>query len=297
MQSVFSTFLWGAFLKLVIANRLAVFTNAVYQNIGGFGFGMLILAAVTYSVQIYADFSGYSFMAIAVAGLFGFDFPDNFARPYAATTIADFWRRWHISLSSWFRDYLYIPLGGNRKGRVRKYVNLTVVFLVSGLWHGPSWNFVLWGGIHAVYQIIGDLTKPCRISLCRTLEIDRNSFAFRLWQRAFVFLAVTFAWIFFRLESVESLVTFFSAISRDWELGSLFTGMPAALGFDVITVAAVALLACVSCLREYGTDLKWFFAQSMALRFLCYFLLILSMVLFGKYGPDFSASSFIYAGF
>lgn len=297
LHYAFRTFLWGAFLKLVVANRLAVFTDAVYLDVNSHGFSLLALAAIAYSVQIYADFSGYSLMAIAVARLFGFDFHDNFVRPYAATSIADFWRRWHISLSTWFRDYLYIPLGGNRKGKLCKYRNLAIVFLISGLWHGASWNFVLWGGIHAAYQIIGDLTKQHRIDLSRSLGIERDSFVFRLWQRVFVFAAVTIAWVFFRIDSMHGIMAFFGSLFRDWQIGNLFTGVPAAKGLDAITVISVLLLACVSSLKEAGVSPNILLAQSGILRFVCYFTLLLWTILFGQYGPDFSAGAFIYAGF
>lgn len=156
-QRAVFTFLWGAFIKMMIADRIAVFTNQVYSDLENYSGLILAACAACYSIQIYCDFSGYSYMAIAVADLFGFDIPENFHQPYFATTIADFWRRWHISLTTWFTDYLYIPLGGNRKSRLRRYINIGIVFLISGLWHGAAWNFVVWGGLHAFFQIFGYL--------------------------------------------------------------------------------------------------------------------------------------------
>ena len=136
-------FLWGAFLKMVIADRIALFTGTVLKNYKNYGSVILILSACLYSVQIYADFSGYSHMAIAVAKLFGYDLFENFHQPYFATNIPDFWRRWHISLTKWLTDYIYIPLGGNRRGVIRKYIHIFIVFLVSGIWHGAAWTFIV----------------------------------------------------------------------------------------------------------------------------------------------------------
>ncbi len=139
--------LWGYFLKIVIADRAAIFVDAVYGDYTRYGGWYLVVASILFSFQIYGDFAGYSIIAVGAAKVMGFDLMENFNAPYLAQSVSEFWHRWHISLSTWFRDYLYIPLGGNRKGRARKYVNLLIVFLVSGIWHGARWNFVVWGGV------------------------------------------------------------------------------------------------------------------------------------------------------
>src|SRR3954470_15036641 len=151
--------LLGLTKKLVIANRLAVFVDPVFGSPAQFSSGTVLSAVIAYSLQIYCDFSGYSDIAIGVARIIGFDLPENFDMPYAATSITEFWRRWHITLSQWLRDYLYIPLGGNRKGSARMYANLMITMLLGGLWHGASWNFVIWGGLHGLGLVVNRLTS------------------------------------------------------------------------------------------------------------------------------------------
>ena len=145
--------LWGYFMKVVVADRLALYVDVVYNNVEMHNSITLLLATVLFSFQIYCDFAGYSNIAIGTAKIFGFQLMDNFKRPYFATSITDFWRRWHISLSTWFRDYVYIPLGGNRVSKFRHYSNLFITFVISGLWHGANWTFIIWGALHGFYQI------------------------------------------------------------------------------------------------------------------------------------------------
>lgn len=149
----FRTMLWGFFLKLCVADRLSVYVDTIYGNIGGHNGGSILFASILYTIQIYCDFAGYSFIAIGAARMLGLRLMDNFRRPYLASNVKDFWGRWHISLSTWFRDYVYIPLGGNRVSKTRHKLNLLITFLVSGLWHGAAWNFILWGGLHGAGQI------------------------------------------------------------------------------------------------------------------------------------------------
>lgn len=153
---------WGFFLKMVIADRIAVLVSEVHDNYHMYGSTVLILAALLYGVQIYCDFSSYSTIAIGASHIMGFKLKDNFNVPYLSSSVAEFWRRWHISLSSWFKDYIYIPLGGNRCSKSRKYLNVMITFLVSGLWHGASWNFILWGGMHGAFQIVGSELTPVK---------------------------------------------------------------------------------------------------------------------------------------
>ena len=154
--------LWGYFEKLVVADQAALVVNTVFADYAAHGGVERLLAAVLYSVQIYTDFAGYSHIALGAAQVLGFTLGENFRQPYLAQSVREFWGRWHISLSGWLRDYLYIPLGGSRAGTLRRYANLLVTFLVSGLWHGAAWHYVVWGGLHAVYQIVSLLTAPLR---------------------------------------------------------------------------------------------------------------------------------------
>ncbi len=190
---------WGLIKKVVIVDRLSQFVDVVYSHPNTDLKGIpLIIATIFFTIQIYCDFSGYSDIAIGAAKTMGFDLIKNFNRPYFANSISDFWRRWHISLSTWFRDYLYIPLGGNRGSSYKKYSNLIIVFLISGLWHGNTWCFVVWGGIHAFYQIFGQLTLKFRTKIIEKIGLVKFPTLRNSINVVTVFLLVSFAWIFFR---------------------------------------------------------------------------------------------------
>ena len=198
--------LWGFFKKLVVADRLALYVDPIYNQPENFGGGPLVLATYLFAFQIYCDFSGYSDIAIGAARVFGVRLMDNFRTPYFSRSIGEFWRRWHISLSTWFRDYVYIPLGGSRSSRWRVPVNLMIVFLVSGLWHGASWNFVIWGGIHGAVLV---LERLFRGFIWPSSDVPADSSRLRKFgaglvstvQIVLVFHTVVFAWIFFRAET------------------------------------------------------------------------------------------------
>lgn len=186
--------LWGFFQKIVIADRASLLVNTVYNNYPQYGFLEIFTATILFAIQIYCDFGGYSNIAIGAAKVMGFDLMQNFKQPYLALSINDFWKRWHISLTSWFTDYLYIPLGGNRKGTFRKYINTLIVFGVSGLWHGASWNYVAWGLLHAFYKITGDIKNRL---LKNRLKEKALTFSVKIRKCVITFLLVDFAWIFF----------------------------------------------------------------------------------------------------
>ncbi len=197
--------LWGMFMKVVIADRLALYVNQVYNNPGDYVGLPVLLATYFFAFQIFCDFAGYSNIAIGAARVMGFDLMENFRQPYTSRSVAEFWRRWHISLSTWFRDYVYIPLGGNRVGRARWYTNLFLVFLVSGLWHGAAWTFVIWGALHGVYVVLGAALGSVALWRSRGSQGDAASDGSRFpaWIAVFsTFHAVTFAWIFFRANSL-----------------------------------------------------------------------------------------------
>ena len=195
--------LWGYFMKLVLADRIAIFVDSVYTEGLPYGGWYLIVATVLFAFQIYCDFAGYSTIAIGAAKILNIQLMENFDAPYLSTSVAEFWRRWHISLTSWFKDYLYIPLGGRRKGTARKYLNKMIVFLVSGLWHGANLTFVVWGGLNGAFQIIGEMLQPVRDRLVRALNIDRRCISHRLFKLLITFALVDFTWIFFRADSVS----------------------------------------------------------------------------------------------
>jgi alginate O-acetyltransferase complex protein AlgI len=194
---------WGFFKKLVVADRIAIYVSAVYHNPQQQSGITLLVATLLFSFQIYCDFSGYSDIAIGVARFMGFKLMTNFNRPYFSRTISEFWRRWHISLSTWFTDYLYISLGGNRVSIPRWYFNLFFTFLVSGLWHGANWTFILWGALNGVYLISGILLKPFNEWVGEKSGIKKYSKLNRLVQMLITFILISIAWVLFRANNIS----------------------------------------------------------------------------------------------
>ena len=200
----------GIFKKVVIADRLSMVVDEVYGNIGEQSGTNLVVAAIFYSFQIYCDFSGYSDVAIGAARVMGFRLMENFNAPYWATSIPEFWRRWHISLSTWFKDYLYITLGGNRVSVPRWYLNIMIIFVLSGLWHGASWNFVIWGALHGLFQLIGLILNR----LFPFLAADQRKTWAGIWAyRLLTFFLVTLAWVFFRIAHFSTIKLWFSRMA------------------------------------------------------------------------------------
>ena len=195
--------IWGFFKKIVIADTVCVAVNRVYNNVESFQGLALIFATFLFTIQIFCDFSGYSDIARGCARIMGFRLMKNFDHPYFATSIQDFRRRWHISLSTWFKDYVYIPLGGNRKGKHRTSLNLLITFLVSGLWHGANWTFIVWGGFHAVVQIIERYTRKFFAKLSHITRLEKLPRLRTGGKMLFTFCLVCFGWIFFRANSMQ----------------------------------------------------------------------------------------------
>jgi D-alanyl-lipoteichoic acid acyltransferase DltB (MBOAT superfamily) len=223
------------FTKVVIADNCAAAANAVFNN-PGFSGSTLVVGAMFFSLQVYGDFSGYSNIAIGTAKLLGFDLMQNFAYPYFSRDIAEFWRRWHISLSTWFRDYVYIPLGGSRCGKWMAVRNVFVIFLISGLWHGANWTYVTWGAVHAALFLPLLLTNRNRIHT-KNVAADRNLPSAReLAGMLTTFSMVTFAWIFFRCESLSQALSYISQIFTP-ELLSVPKVLPA----DTVALVVVFL--------------------------------------------------------
>ncbi len=196
--------LWGFFKKMVIADALAGFVNLVYDAPHSFSSSELTLATVAFALQIYCDFSGYSDIAVGIARIMGYELRINFMQPYFSRSIGEFWHRWHISLSTWFRDYVYIPLGGNRVAVPRLYFNLFVTFLLSGLWHGANWTFVVWGGLHGAYLVLSKATSGLRTKATRLLLLDRMPLLQSALQRTTTLVLVTVAWIVFRAKDIRT---------------------------------------------------------------------------------------------
>ncbi len=295
--------LWGYFMKMVVADRLAIFVDYVFLNYTSYGATALTLAAVFFAFQLYCDFGSYSMIAVGCAKMMGFSVTENFNTPYFALSVKEFWRRWHISLSSWLRDYVYIPLGGNRKGKVRKYVNIMITFLVSGLWHGASFSFIAWGGLHGLYQVIGELTLPVREKMVNVFHVKTESFSHKLLKGFVTFGLVDFAWIFFRCNSLSESVAYIGRMIANPDPWFLMNGSIYTLGLTrmELGIALVSLLVLwvVDVIRhQKGMQLyEYLNTQSLWFRWGVYILLIAAIFLFGIYGPGYNAAEFIYFQF
>ena len=278
-------FVWGLFEKLVLAERLFMVSTCVFGNFEARGFWELLAASLAYTLQIYCDFAGYSDMSRGIAGIMGFSTERNFRQPYLAAGIKSFWRRWHISLTSWLTDYVYIPLGGSRKGLLRKYANIIIVFLASGLWHGNTLNFIFWGMLHAFYQILENLWSRTGKHLPRPAG------------RVLTFLSVNFAWIFFNSGGLNRGFRIVRQMLRSFALpvGADF-GLSA--GNAAVLLAGLAVLLMVDLLHEKGSGIhRRVSALPLPLRWLLYLGLIWAVIMLGIYGVGYDTSNFIYAQF
>lgn len=285
---------WGLFQKLVIADRAALLVNQVYNNYSYYGMIEITIATVLFAFQIYCDFGGYSNIARGSARVLGINLMQNFKQPYLAISIKDFWRRWHISLTSWFTDYLYIPLGGNRKSILRKYLNIFIVFAVSGLWHGASWNFIVWGVLHGIFRIVGEIKQRYLEKIGKERKI---SFSANIRKVLGTFILVDIAWVFFASNSFTEAVE----IIRQ-AFTTLYTTSVLELGLDkgnwIILIVAIFILYIVDILHEKKISVfSLINKQEIWFRWILYMGLIYSTILVGIYGIQYDASQFIYFQF
>jgi alginate O-acetyltransferase complex protein AlgI len=291
---------WGMFKKVVIADRLAQLVNPIFDHPQQYNALALLLAVVGFTGQIYTDFSGYTDLARGAARVLGYQLVLNFRQPYFAASVGDFWRRWHISLSAWFRDYVYIPLGGSRRSRARTQLNVLIVFFLSGLWHGASWTFVLWGVLHGTYLVVESLTQPLRATLAQRLGLatwPRLRYALGL---ATTLALVAYAWIFFRANSLADAFYIGTHLFQGWgqltprevvvTIGRFFQTVPTEVA---VTAAAVGVLLVVDlCLERPLLAMRWRQAPA-PVRWAGYFALLLAILL----GGVFNNSQFIYFQF
>ncbi|MBS3132143.1 MBOAT family protein [Candidatus Woesearchaeota archaeon] len=283
----FKLMLWGFFKKMVVADRLAVLVSTVYGNPTDYTGIPLILATIFFAFQIYCDFSGYSDIAIGSAQIMGFNLMDNFKRPYFSRSIGEFWRRWHISLSTWFKDYVYIPLGGSRVSVPRMYLNLLVVFVASGLWHGANWTFVIWGALHGMYIVFEIMARPFKNKAFHAIALDRLPRALMLIEVGWTFLIVNLGWIFFRANSLSDalyIVThLFSGISFN------FTGINIGFSWNelFISFAVIAFMEFVHFIQEHRSIRQFLSGRPLPLRWAVYLAIVLSIVFLGKSGVQF----------
>ncbi|MCR5338522.1 MAG: MBOAT family protein [Lachnospiraceae bacterium] len=297
---------FGMFQKLVIADRLAPFVDHVFDHADQMDSLQLLAASVGFNFQIYCDFAGYSTIAIGAAKVCGFTLMENFNTPYFAESIKEFWRRWHISLSTWFRDYLYIPLGGNRHGKIRKYCNILVTFLVSGLWHGAGWHFVAWGGLHGAYQVAGELILPLKKKIAGSLHYKSDSVLAKCLRKFVTFLLAAYAWIYFRANSLGDALFITKNLICFHVKGDtlkLFLDSSEQTGMDLTEwiVLGVAMLILLGAgLIRYHKQMTvdaFLSEQKLPIRWLIIYILLFATIIFGKYGPAYSQQAFIYFQF
>ncbi|MDR1735448.1 MAG: MBOAT family protein [Oscillospiraceae bacterium] len=286
-QSGMFLILWGFFKKMVISDNLAVIVNSVYGSPNIYSWKWLSVATVAFAFQIYCDFSAYSDIARGTARLFGFELMLNFKQPYFSSSITEFWRRWHISLSTWFKDYLYFPLGGNRKGFFRALVNIMVVFTVSGLWHGAALTFVFWGMLNGLLQVLERVTKKFRDALRLP----------KIFCIAITFALTCFCWIFFRANSTADA---FLIVKSIFSMRSGAVSGLTAIGTDIETlimcVFGVAVLIGFD-IADSRANIGERINKTIVLRYCVYFLLLVCILIFGSYGSGYDPQEFVYFQF
>lgn len=292
--------LYGFFMKMVLADRCSIFVNEVFVNFSLYGASELILAAFLFGIQIYCDFEGYMYIARGVSGFWGIELMRNFEQPYLATSIKEFWRRWHISLTKWLTRYIYIPLGGNRRGKINQYINIMIVFLVSGIWHGANWNFIIWGLLHGVFQVIGNMRTLLHGKFNGDVTYESST---KIRKCVITFILVDFAWIFFKADSLEHAwqfikTMFIKLISFDFMRQPL-VGIGGMRYADwCVLLIAIGIVLAVDLLHERKICIcdmievqeLWF--QGLILTFFCLFT-----ILFGVYGVGYNVGEFIYSRF
>jgi len=268
--------MWGFFQKLVVADRLSIYVDAVYNNPENHSGLTLLLATIFFAFQIYCDFAGYSNIALGSAKIMGFKLMTNFRRPYFAKSISEFWTRWHISLSSWFRDYLYIPLGGNRVSVPRWCFNLFFVFLLSGLWHGANWTFILWGAINGLYLIFSLLFKKFNEKFSVNKGLKKSTGISLFVQMVTVFLLTNFAWIFFRASSIDKA---FLIIRKIFTFkGPLFISTPSLMIYSLL---AIGLLLLCEFFTEFYPQVSLINNKYKPVRYMAYASLITIILVMG----------------
>ena len=274
--------LWGMFMKVVVADRVGLYADTVlpsYQNYSGL---TCFTASVFYTIQIYADFAGYSLMAIGVGKLLGFELTENFRRPYFAVSVTDFWRRWHISLSTWLKDYVYIPLGGSRCSKLRNYWNIFVTFLVSGIWHGANWTFIVWGIWHGLFQIIEKALGQHKCEYGRFGKIIKI---------IITFLLVNFAWIFFRMPTLSDAV---GVLRRIFDFSQPLSVDVGSRHIFLLMIMGTTILFVKDLMDEFMPNkYKLFDSKYIIVRWASYFMVLVLILLTGV----FDAGQFIYANF
>lgn len=294
--------IWGFFLKIVLADRMVVYVENVFKNYRDFPGWFVVIAVLMVNIQVYCDFYGYSLIATGTAKMIGVHLMENFDAPLLSRTIGELWRRWHVSLTSWFVDYLYKPLGGSRRGKLRKYVNIIIIFLASGLWHGASLNYVVWGLVNGLYQVIGSLLKPLRKKALGILRVNTEMYGYQVAQVLVTFIlfgisAVPTRTVSF-IDSARVIKEFFTA-NNPWILfdGSIYTAGIDQKNFAVLLIGLLVLFVADMFKYRKIYISKLILKQDWWFRVLVIVVSITIIMIFGKWGPSFDNQSFMYFQF
>tara|TARA_B110000459_G_scaffold134927_1_gene147410 strand:- start:241 stop:1509 length:1269 start_codon:yes stop_codon:yes gene_type:complete len=297
VKSGLQKMLWGFYKKIVIADNLAILVDGVYNNIDNYSGIALIVATIFFTFQIYCDFSGYSDIAIGSARVMGFELRENFKRPYFSKSIQEFWQRWHITLSSWFKDYLYIPLGGNRVIKWKWYYNIIITFLLSGLWHGANWTFIIWGGLHGSYLILAIIFKTRKNNISEKIK-SFSPILNRLLDVSITFILVAFAWIFFRANNLTDalyvLNNIMPELSEYSNVGTQFRGIGLYLNDIIKCLLLIILLIGFSTYERSGNVWNKLQKKSKLIRWVLYYFLIYGLLFLA---PHSTINNFIYFQF
>ena len=293
MQGI-NLILWGFFLKYMIADKAGVIVSTISENRQAYRGMYVVVCSVMYAFHLYGDFLSCVTISRGVARLFGITLSDNFRQPFLSTSVKELWARWHVTLGTWLRDYIYIPLGGNRKGKARKYLNLVITFFVSAIWHGMSLKFLVWGMLQVVFQILEEVSGRFSKSFYR--------FTSRVLRRVYVFAVFCFTFTFFRSESLKAALEDIASVFTHINPWILFDGSLYRLGLNekefAVLFLSLILLLLVSMFKEKRVSIqRWFFGQKLPVRWAIYLLMIWSIWICGTYGYGFDSSSFIYGGF
>lgn len=295
--------LWGFFMKLVLADRAAAFVNSVFDVYYMCSGAVLFMGVFMFAVQVYCDFAGYSTIAAGAALVLGVELMPNFKAPFFSTSISGLWRRWHISLSSWFRDYVYIPLGGSRCSKARKHFNTMVTFLLSGLWHGASWHYVFWGGLNGAYIVIGDILRPFKRRISEGIGIRTGTLSFKFVQGVCTFGLFMFSLVFFRADTVRDGFYYIQRMVNEFDIWTFFDEGIYNFGLDrkefwafLVGMAVLIVVDVFYVVRKKAFDVL-IKEQCLAVQYAVTLALLVMVIVFGVYGEGYDASQFIYFQF
>ena len=293
---------YGLFMKIAVADNISAVIDPIFSDPDAYSGMSLLFANILFAFQIYCDFNGYTQIAIGSASVLGLKLNQNFSSPYMGNSVKDFWRRWHISLTSWFRDYLYIPLGGSRKGKIRKQFNTMIVFICSGLWHGAAWHYVVWGGLNGFFSILEDILNPFKEKIDKRLSIKTGKFMYKVFQRILTFILIDFAWLFFRAPSFRIALDMLVKIKNDFNIAWLinfdFTSIFSSSYVLMIVMIPLLVVIIIDILLYYGKDIKTIiFNQQIVFRWMIYLGIMLAILYWGRYGTGYEQTQFIYFQF